>query len=123
VRIRAWSYLFLVFLAGCKLCDEQIKSEAESPDGKYIATLFERDCGATTDFVAHVNMRETSERFVEDSNGTVKQGEVFVVKGRPMTRLVWKNNQSLVIECTRSGSPFRQESSWHTITILYELRN
>ena len=46
------SFVVALLISGCSLCQEQKVSELESPNGKFVAALFMRDCGAT----------ETSER-------------------------------------------------------------
>jgi hypothetical protein len=54
--MRKWSYFFLVIstlmLAGCNsgnaLCNNRIVSVVESPDNKYSAFVFVRNCGSTT---------------------------------------------------------------------------
>ena len=107
---------------GCeKLCGEKLKSEATSPDGRYMAAQFERNCGATTDYVAHVNLRLTSTRFKEDSSGTIKEGEVFVAEGRPQIRLAWIDSMTLVVECIGADRVFKKEDSWQNIRISYEI--
>ncbi|MEK6280524.1 MAG: hypothetical protein AABN95_09255 [Acidobacteriota bacterium] len=42
-------------------CENTVRSEIKSPDGKYVVTLFERNCGATTDFSTIVSLRDTHE--------------------------------------------------------------
>ena len=56
---------FLLFVCclnsvACSIpCDNEIKHELVSPDGRYTATAFIRDCGATTDFSPQVYLRRT----------------------------------------------------------------
>lgn len=58
--------LLLAILAGCvNPCNNQIVQEAVSPDGRYAATAFIRDCGATTDFSPQVFLRKTGDRLAE----------------------------------------------------------
>src|ERR1700694_3345032 len=70
-------------------CEDTVKSEIQSPDSKYVATLFERNCGATTDFSTIVNLRESSVKFKGDDFGIV------TVKGQHKIDLVWDGNTKL----------------------------
>jgi hypothetical protein len=55
---RAWTAVMLLSLAaaGCDLCGNQEITRIPSPDGKIEAVLFERDCGATTNFSAQISV-------------------------------------------------------------------
>lgn len=50
-------FVFLAFLTR-KLCGEELIETVASPDGKYVAAILIRNCGATTDYVSHLNLRE-----------------------------------------------------------------
>lgn len=78
---------FGLFLASD--CEDTTETEVKSPDGKYVATLYERDCGATTDFSTIVKLRESSASFKGDDLGT------FVVNGQPKIHLTWDSNTRL----------------------------
>lgn len=113
----------LIFVQGCSFpCEDTVKTELESPDGQHIVTIFERDCGATTDFSTVVSLRPRSSSFSGDT------GRIFVAKGRPSIRATWDGPGSLRIECPECWPPeeqrsrdivFRQESSWRSIKIVY----
>ncbi len=107
-----------LFLSGCAFllhssCENTVKSEIRSPDGKYVATLFERNCGATTDFSTIVNLRESSVKFKGDDLG------IFIVKGVHALDLVWNGNTKLRLEChdCPADDIFKQERSWRDIEI------
>jgi hypothetical protein len=111
-------FLALVFLStnGCTAlsddCEDTIRTSAVSPDGKYIATVYERDCGATADLSIIVNLRDASTKF----NG--REGRVFIVKGQPQVDIGWNDKTSLKIACS-STNIFKQEKSWQDISISY----
>jgi len=105
-------------LGGCGFllrsgCDNTIKSEKRSPDGKYVATLFERNCGATTDFSTIVQLHESSEKLKGDDLG------ILVVKGQHEIDLTWDGNSSLRLQCNdcRSDDIFKQERKWKDVEI------
>jgi hypothetical protein len=105
-------------LSGCTFllhsnCENTVKSEIQSPDGRYAATLFERNCGATTDFSTIVSLRESSVRFKGDDLGVV------IVKGQRKLDLVWDSNTKLRLRChdCRADDIFKQERTWKDIDI------
>jgi len=62
-------FFALLGFTGCgDSCSNTIKAEGVSPDGKYVATAFIRDCGATTDFSPHVHLRPVGERMARTGN-------------------------------------------------------
>ncbi|MGH8454337.1 MAG: DUF5412 family protein [Nevskiales bacterium] len=86
-------YIFMYhFFAsgGLSLCGEELISESVSPDGKYVAAVYIRNCGATTGYVTHVNVRRHDEEFSADSSGVIRQGGVFLVKGSEKTKIEWR---------------------------------
>jgi len=106
-------------LGGCVFplappCEDTIKGETRSPNGKYIATVFERNCGATAPFVTYVNLRASSAKFNSD------EGIVLVVKGQPKIHLSWKDSTSLQIECPECNSSeiYEQQKSWNGVQIF-----
>jgi hypothetical protein len=96
-------------------CEDTIKTEVKSPDGKYVATLYERDCGATTDFSTIVNLRDSSASFNGDDLGIV------IVKGQHKLDLIWDGNTKLRLQChnCRSDDIFKQERTWKDIEISF----
>jgi hypothetical protein len=111
---------------GCRvggaLCSEEMKHEVTSLDGKYVATLFERNCGATTDFVTHINLRPSEAKYRAESSGNVIDGEIFVVDGRPEITLIWTEAKTLSILSkleVDSRGIFKQEASWQDVIIRY----
>jgi hypothetical protein len=94
-------------------CENAIRSEIQSPDGKFVATLFERNCGATTDFSTIVNLRESSRKFDGDNLGIV------ITRGQHKFDLVWDGNTHLRLRChdCRAEDIFKEERTWKDIHI------
>ncbi len=118
MRKLSFCILLALFLQGCAPrfdCNDQIKAELKSPDGKFIATYYERDCGATTDTATRINLRLNSAKFSAD------EGQVFISEGQFQVKLVWDGDTSLRIECLdcRPRDIFRQEMSWSGVRISY----
>ena len=98
-----------VVLAGCsEPCKNTIKQESTSPDGKYMATAFIRDCGATTDFSPQVSLNLAGE-------SASQIGNVFVGDHSDKIQIEWLSQTQLVIysDC----AVVRQETNYHGITI------
>jgi hypothetical protein len=82
-----------MLFSGClNPCDDELKSELASPDGKYIAGVFVRGCGATTSNFTHVMLR--SQRFFSSYRD---DNIVFTVKYDPEVKLHWKDLTHLMI--------------------------
>jgi hypothetical protein len=81
----------LVLLSSCSdPCANRTKAEVTSPDGKYIATAFIRDCGATASFSPQVHLRPVGERLAQTGN-------VFIGDQSENVRLTWLSASQLVI--------------------------
>src|ERR1051325_3827086 len=101
--------LSLLALVSCTdPCSNTSKSEATSPDGKYVATAFIRDCGATTSFSPQVHLRPVGERVAQTGN-------VFVGDHSDKIEIAWLSATQLVIysDCT----VVRHETNYHGVTI------
>src|SRR5207248_8399079 len=64
----------LAQLSGCSLCKEDVLEKVASPDGKWVATIMTRDCGATTSEYIAVNLQDAKQRHIDGKN------DVFVIK-------------------------------------------
>ena len=58
------------------ICGNRIAREVSSPDGKWKAVLYERDCGATTDFSTQVSILRQRQD-VGNDNGNVFIADSF----------------------------------------------
>ena len=63
-----------------------------SPDQKRVATIFIRDCGATTDYATRVEVRWQSSDGSDDDR-------VFGIEGRPDIQIHWLDDKTLAIKC------------------------
>lgn len=108
-------YVFLVLLiSGCSdICDVELLSEKTSPDGQYVATVFERNCGATTPFVRVVSLRHTGSEFMPEKN----DDWVFTIHGRSSIDLSWIESTELRIFYSATGDNPTQRAKWGKIDI------
>lgn len=105
-------------LTGCEPalfgdCTDTVKNEAVSPGGRYIAAVFERDCGATTDYSTIVSLREAKEPFDPS-----EQHPVLTVEGRPAISLEWSSDESLTVGLP-SIETFTKQDAWRDVRVVY----
>jgi hypothetical protein len=106
-------------LAGCEPvrrfdCADTVKNEVASPGGRYIATVLERDCGATTDYSTNLVVRGFKEPL--DPSG---QHLVLTVEGRTPIPLEWTSDESLTVVLP-STELFTKQETWRDVRIVYE---
>lgn len=110
---------FLVF--GCSQedsgllyrCGNTLLSEQLSPQKTLILSHYERDCGATTDFVTIVSIRQSDQSFKHDSNAIVA-----VAKGKLSLDSEWVSETKVKIRS--SGELFRKENRFGDVDVTYE---
>lgn len=111
--------LGVVGLSGCDGglfgdCADTVKAEAPSPDGRYVATVFERDCGATTDFSTHVSLREADEPFDPST-----QTRVLTVAGKAAVDVEWSTEGALSVALP-AAETFTKLETWRDVRIVYK---
>jgi hypothetical protein len=95
-------------------CEDRIKTEAKSPNGSWIATSYERDCGATTDYSSIVSIRSATAQFNSE-----KQIPIFVEQGQDDIELKWTSPNTLVIGSKLSKN-YKKSEEFEGISIKYE---
>jgi hypothetical protein len=109
------------------LCDEDLVSESTSPGNQTVAKVFIRNCGATTGYLTHVNLKSTWSYFNTAWVGTISQGEVFGNGCERDVRLVWIDESNLEITYVRCPTiegeehlPYSKHGEWNGVTITYQ---
>jgi hypothetical protein len=98
-------------------CSNELAVEKISPNKSFIATVFERDCGATTGYATWVTIRKSSERFNPEY-----QKAVLVLAGKNDANnidLKWSKEDSLLIRFT-NAKVFHQDKMFGNVIINYE---
>ena len=49
------AFCVLLVVSGC-MCSDEVVLEKVSPDGRHVATVIRRDCGATANYATHVRI-------------------------------------------------------------------
>jgi hypothetical protein len=107
----------LIWLVSCNPCSDTPKSKATSADGRLMANVYERNCGATTDFSSMVSVQSTSDKF------RAEEGLLFVAKGRYDLSVAWTGPRTLLITCTSCSrsNVFREVAALGDIDVKYSL--
>lgn len=95
-------------------CTDSVLSKADSPDGRYSAFLFRRECGATAPDSTQANVQPI---------GTVHDSEEYkaflVVGDKPSLNLRWDSANQLAVSGITSERVYRQENIAGSIHIRY----
>ena len=100
-------------------CSESDAGRAASPGKAYVATVFVRNCGATTGYVTHVNLRGAADAFVPDAHGVIRGGEVVAMDGNPRVALNWAGDADLEVEVFSRDqrSPINNSGLWNSVHV------
>ena len=112
-----WAFLVALALSSCTRlsdCVNTVLSEVASPSGQFVATAFERDCGATTAKNTQASLRQRSEPFTYE-----KQTSFLIFEGSGNVVLSWKSETNLVVRLPSDAKIFRQEQNQLGIKIDY----
>ena len=105
-------------------CGINLVRRVPSADGQWEAILFERDCGATTDFGTHLSVLRAGAKlpnkpgnvFIADSD----HGRAPLVEGNVIdVSIQWAGPDSLVVRYDPRARIFSQESKVQGISVHY----
>ena len=125
VAVGAGGYLVLHMLGaavGAAICDNELIARITSPDSSRDAVVFERDCGATTDFTTQVSILargqslppETGNAFIADrGNGAAPAGP----RGGPALEVRWLGQELLQIRHDPRVRVFKTGGKTHGVRI------
>lgn len=105
------------------MCGNYLHSESISPNGRYKAVIFQRDCGATTGFSTQISIVKTSEVLKN------RPGNIFIVDGHPdryAPNIFWSSDSELVIDRVINGNEHKAADSWgffNKINIVYRSKH
>jgi hypothetical protein len=106
------------FVAACgtDVCGNRLIDEISSPDGAHIASVFERNCGATTPYVEIVSLRSAKVAFEPENDSDW----VFTIHGRSAIDVTWIDNATLHVVYSATGDQPTKRVEWNGIAISYE---
>src|SRR5436190_24242578 len=70
-------------------CGEEVLTQQVSPHNEYVAALMVHNCGATSSFGTHVNLRRSDSELKKEGSGLIREGIIFEVVGRFPVRTEW----------------------------------
>jgi hypothetical protein len=106
------------------MCGNRIAQEIPSPDGRWKAVIYERDCGATTDFSTQISIVKRQDD-VGDENGNVfiadsDDGSVPVSGlGVLAVDVTWTPSGTLTVHYPQKARVFRKESHAAGVSVSY----
>jgi hypothetical protein len=106
-------YRYVLAVALSSDCGNSVLSSVASPDGGYIATVSERNCGATTPYQRVVSIRHKAERF----DGNNKRAWIFEIKDQPSVNLNWSSQRRLTITYSPNTGTILNLSRWEDVEI------
>jgi hypothetical protein len=78
-----------------------VKSEEVSPDGRFVAGVLERNCGATTPYGDYAAIRARGDSWTSDA----MDDAVLVVSEQTPIAAFWKPDGSLVVRIKKAALP------------------
>lgn len=108
------------------MCGNQIVSETYSPNKKYKAVIFVRDCGATTGYSTQVAIFEHDSQLSNSMWGNVLiasddyYGEHSNDFGGLDVRAIWKDNQNVTLIFDHKADVDIKETELDGITIKHQ---
>jgi hypothetical protein len=95
-------------------CSDTIITESRSPNGQLVATVFERDCGATTAKNIQICLRLQSVPF-----GRKEPQSFLVFEGDTNVTVSWSGNDTLTVTLPPSAEIFRRDERQTGVSIRY----
>lgn len=118
--VSAWriiSACALLHISGCNndFCEDKILGWKSSPSGESRLVWFERDCGATTNFVRGVAVAALSEAYYFEDKDVF-----FLIEGRSEISAYWRSDLKVSVYFSGTGRPpFLQMDRFKGLEIIY----
>jgi len=113
-----WVTLSLSMLnCSFSLCDNTNIYSVHSPNNRFVATVFQRGCGATTPTLSIVSIRTLSSEQDLDK----VEDWIFSIKADSGVEAMWLSDDKLNISYVWQGdAPSRKKNIWKQVSILYQ---
>lgn len=106
------------------LCGNEVVAETYSPGKQRKATVFRRDCGATTAFTTEVSITQTSAT-LPNASGNVFSADTnhgaapAAAEGGPVVTVAWESDDELVIRHHPAARLFQQGRQVWGVRVRY----
>jgi hypothetical protein len=94
-------------------CETQVDHQIASPDRAYVATVFHRECGATSGFNTQLSLRRQGEPFDPTSD------QILAVDGRHNLSVVWVTERRLNVVLP-ADQIYTQHRTWRDVQVEYK---
>lgn len=106
------------------LCANTVLAEYPSPTGKLKAVVFDRDCGATTDFSTQVSILPSSSSLGNEggnlfSADTDHRRAPSWKSGGPEVRFIWASDANAELQHHQLARVFRSNASAEGVQVAY----
>ncbi|HEY0061613.1 MAG TPA: hypothetical protein VGC21_05810 [Telluria sp.] len=91
-------------LAGIGTCTETPVATFASPGNLLAVSSYLRQCGPGTDPVTHVILHAVGKLPAGDTNGLVREGEVFLESGKRAVSASWEGEREVTLDVAGSGA-------------------
>lgn len=113
----AFAILIIAFFGlAFSFCSDEIVDEVKSPDGNYIATAFDSNCGATSPYHTTVTIRAWYLPFLPFFRGK----GVFYTEGQPAVKLLWVADNRLKISYSDDAHELEKKPEGTDLIVDYE---
>jgi hypothetical protein len=111
---------------GDSMCGVTVVRRTPSPNGRLEAVLFERNCGATTDFATNLSLVKRGNPIPNDAGNLLvadsDQGRAQLEPGHVIRLSVeWVGSDSLIVRYDRRARVFRREGNAHGVSVHYSI--
>ena len=119
------AYSIVVKRTASKMCASKIINSINSPDNKYKAILFKRECKNLPDIFSEVSIIEVDEE-LDNEDGNIFSADTFngisprAEWGGPEVKISWKENSVLLIEYHTDAKVYTFEREKEGIKIEYK---
>ena len=104
-----WILVFVHYVPSHGLCGNEVIRQTSSPDGRYVATFFERSCGATTPFSRMISLSAADGKYEIES-------PVFSLRDQPDVAVRWIDPRRLAVESSQCLGALHQKR-WRDVEV------
>ena len=124
VTVIALAAYFGLSIFANSMCAVSVVRRVRSPDGRLEAVVFERNCGATTDFATNLSVVKAGGTVSNDVGNLLTadsdRGRASLEPGHVIRLSIeWIRSDSLVVRYDGRARVFRRKNSAHGVTVGY----
>lgn len=116
---------FCVYEMAGNFCGNDIIQKLPAPDGRHVAFLFQRDCGATTGFSSQISLFPKDAAHLPNDSGNLfvasqdkGDGPLGPWHG-PLVRMRWIDSKLLEVRYNHAAQTFAREEKLGAVRIRY----